>query len=373
MIITALLLHSFLLSLGLLTVLSLKKFRTPPNIMLHYLLLTIVVYLGNKFLQKAGIDVDTFKFITDSIEFTAAPSIYFYTYSIIRGKIPSLKLIQPHLIIPTFVFISTILTSIINIGILTQTLNYIIITLHILTSLFYPIAVLYKLGQFYQLKSYNFIKIFSFNKEKTLMLQLVATMMMIYGCTVIPREIVTNFFPSHIQYVEIINLTFFIALSYLIMYHLIAYPQSIHYDIRKFSLCNFNKYSRSSLQEQDAKSLAKRINYLFETEKPYLNPQINLKTVSKRLDIPPHHITEILNGLLGQNFNEYVNNYRVEEFKSLVLDPKYKNFSLLAIAFEVGFRSKATFNTTFKKFTNQTPSEFKKSVMDTSDQIVKTQ
>ncbi len=64
--------------------------------------------------------------------------------------------------------------------------------------------------------------------------------------------------------------------------------------------------------------------------------------------------------LLKQNFYEYVNNYRIEEFKRLLLEPKYENIKFLNIAFDVGFNSKSTFNTSFKKFTGKTPSEYKK-------------
>ena len=95
---------------------------------------------------------------------------------------------------------------------------------------------------------------------------------------------------------------------------------------------------------------------------------MNLNLISDKLQIPAHHITETINGLIGQNFNEYVNNYRIEEFKILLKNKKYEHFSILALAFEVGFKSKGTFNAAFKKFTSQTPSEYRKEILENSQE-----
>ena len=63
------------------------------------------------------------------------------------------------------------------------------------------------------------------------------------------------------------------------------------------------------------------------------------------------------------NFFDYINQYRVQEFKAAVTDPKNKNYSLLGIAFECGFNSKSAFNRMFKKSTGLTPSQFKESTL----------
>ncbi|MFZ0597901.1 MAG: helix-turn-helix domain-containing protein, partial [Flavobacterium sp.] len=59
----------------------------------------------------------------------------------------------------------------------------------------------------------------------------------------------------------------------------------------------------------------------------------------------------------------FINRYRIEEAKKMIQDPNMEHLSLMGIAFEVGFNSKTVFNTTFKKSTNQTPSEFKKAII----------
>ncbi|MFA8436978.1 MAG: helix-turn-helix domain-containing protein, partial [Marinifilaceae bacterium] len=70
----------------------------------------------------------------------------------------------------------------------------------------------------------------------------------------------------------------------------------------------------------------------------------------------------IINQGHGLNFNDYINQFRVEEFKRLLQDPQFSKETLLAVAFEAGFNSKTTFNTAFKKFTGMTPSEYRRSL-----------
>ncbi|WP_449397875.1 helix-turn-helix domain-containing protein [Chryseobacterium wanjuense] len=68
----------------------------------------------------------------------------------------------------------------------------------------------------------------------------------------------------------------------------------------------------------------------------------------------------MINAGFQKNFFQYVNEYRIEHAKKLLKDNSKNKLSILGIAYESGFNSKTSFNTTFKKLTNQTPSEFKK-------------
>ena len=96
----------------------------------------------------------------------------------------------------------------------------------------------------------------------------------------------------------------------------------------------------------------------FETEKPYLKNKLTLKEVADTLRIPVNQLSHIINGQAGKNFFDFVNYYRVEEFKSRARHPDYQNYTLVYIAYESGFNSKATFNRVFRIYTGQTPSDF---------------
>ncbi|CAN5544730.1 hypothetical protein BH10BAC4_BH10BAC4_16120 [soil metagenome] len=92
--------------------------------------------------------------------------------------------------------------------------------------------------------------------------------------------------------------------------------------------------------------------------KPYTNPKLNLVELATRLDLPPYVLSRIINTGSGKNFFDFVNGYRIDEFKRRVDDPQFRNHTLLSIAFDVGFNSKTAFNRSFKKITNQTPSSY---------------
>lgn len=230
-----------------------------------------------------------------------------------------------------------------------------------LSYLFYPVLITKSLNTFYQVKGFS-LRVYSYNKSKTSILRLLTLLLFIHFFILIAKANVPFFIPGTEQLLDIINLCFLLAISYMITYVIISEPKAIHYELEKVGLTSFKKYDKSSLTREDAEELIRCINTLMMNEKPYLDSDINLIKLAELSSCNTNKISEVLNGLVGQSFNDYINNYRVEEFKRIVLLPEYKNFSILALGFEVGFNSKATFNTAFKKFTATTPSAYIKTV-----------
>jgi AraC-like DNA-binding protein len=93
-------------------------------------------------------------------------------------------------------------------------------------------------------------------------------------------------------------------------------------------------------------------------KKPYLNAEITLTTLATDLEVSSEYLSKIINGRLGKNFYDFINHYRIEEFKTRCTLPENKNFTLIAIAFDCGFNSKATFNRVFKNATGETPGDY---------------
>lgn len=122
------------------------------------------------------------------------------------------------------------------------------------------------------------------------------------------------------------------------------------------------KYEKSTLTPERAERYLKRLLSHMETEKPYVDGELTLPKLAERLSIPPPHLSQIINEHLQQNFFDFVNTYRVEEAKRRLLDPTKQHYSVLAIAEEVGFNSKSSFNAVFKKHVQMTPSEFRKGI-----------
>ncbi|MEM6802934.1 MAG: AraC family transcriptional regulator, partial [Bacteroidota bacterium] len=104
-----------------------------------------------------------------------------------------------------------------------------------------------------------------------------------------------------------------------------------------------------------------KIEEYIEEEKVHLNPNLTLKDLAKGTGMSLHDVSEVINSGIGVSFKEYINGFRVEEVKKMLLNTKYDHLSLLAIAYDCGFNSKATFNRVFKAKTGKTPSEYKHS------------
>ena len=119
-----------------------------------------------------------------------------------------------------------------------------------------------------------------------------------------------------------------------------------------------SKYQKSSLKEEDMKRYLQELIQLMKDEKPYLNGELTIQELSDKLGITKHHLTQILNTKLILNFYAFVNEYRIEEVKQRLSDPRNKNLKIMSIAYDSGFNSKSSFNTIFKSHTGMTPSEF---------------
>lgn len=106
----------------------------------------------------------------------------------------------------------------------------------------------------------------------------------------------------------------------------------------------------------------KELYRLIEEEKVYLNPELDLGLLAKMMGMHKNQLSALINEE-GQNFNSLINHYRIEAFKARINNPQYAHMSLLGLAFEVGFNSKATFHRVFKQETGQTPSQYSKSLV----------
>ncbi|WP_341225871.1 helix-turn-helix domain-containing protein [uncultured Arcticibacterium sp.] len=104
-----------------------------------------------------------------------------------------------------------------------------------------------------------------------------------------------------------------------------------------------------------------------EENKPFLNPKLTLSELAAQINIQPHVLSKTINEHYGKNFFELINGYRINEFKNLVKQEKFSHYTLLALAYEVGFNSKTAFNRSFKKITKQTPKEYFEEVKESSN------
>lgn len=107
----------------------------------------------------------------------------------------------------------------------------------------------------------------------------------------------------------------------------------------------------------------KQVADYMEQEKPYLAPALTLDKLALQLKMQPRILSHLINRHFACNFFEFINSYRVEESKRMLSDPTCAEKNMLDIMYDVGFNSKATFNTLFKKKVGMTPSEYRKQAM----------
>lgn len=119
------------------------------------------------------------------------------------------------------------------------------------------------------------------------------------------------------------------------------------------------KYERSAMPEELVTPAFTRLQEIMEKEKIFRNPELKLTDLADRMALSPHHLSQLLNIHVRENFYDLINRYRVEDFKRALSDPENQHFSLLGLAFDAGFNSKAAFNNAFKKHTGMTPSEWR--------------
>jgi AraC-like DNA-binding protein len=102
-----------------------------------------------------------------------------------------------------------------------------------------------------------------------------------------------------------------------------------------------------------------KLTVLMQKEKIYRDEDLSLYDLSSELNINRNYLSHIINENFNSNFYNYVNSYRIEEAKTMLLDPEFDNLSIEGIAKSVGFKSRNVFYPVFKKFVGQTPAEFK--------------
>ena len=101
-----------------------------------------------------------------------------------------------------------------------------------------------------------------------------------------------------------------------------------------------------------------QLDQFIDREKPYLDPDLNLIDLAKSLKMTRAQLSEVINVCFNKNFNDFINEQRVEAVKEMLKSGKQKELSLLGIAFDCGFNSKATFNRVFKKWTGHSPTAY---------------
>ena len=163
----------------------------------------------------------------------------------------------------------------------------------------------------------------------------------------------SSFYSREWDYFLILPTAIFI---YFITYLLLSSPEWWRSDVK---LKNCKKYERSEIPQTAISSIMSQLEQSIITQKLFLDPELSLNSLADSLEVSRHNLSQAINRDRHLSFNDYINQFRVEEAKLLIQKYKGKR-TILSIAYEAGFNNKATFNKYFKKMTGVTPSGYEK-------------
>lgn len=120
--------------------------------------------------------------------------------------------------------------------------------------------------------------------------------------------------------------------------------------------------SSSAVNEKQYNAELLKLKQYMINEKPFLNPSLTIQDISVAIDVPVRDLSLLINHKLEQHFYDFVNTYRIERAMNILKDGSKSKVTVLEILYDVGFNSKSSFNTAFKKHTGYTPTDYRKSL-----------
>jgi AraC-like DNA-binding protein len=153
-----------------------------------------------------------------------------------------------------------------------------------------------------------------------------------------------------------------LAFAVLLVFAQILVYKSMHQPEIIFGIESKPKYLDSTLTGIQKKAYLKQLETVMTEQRPFLDPMLTLPALARKARIPPRHLSQVLNEDLHQNFFDYVNTRRIDESKRLLRENARMDKTVLEILLEVGFNSKSSFNSAFKRYTGMTPTSFIQSI-----------
>ena len=193
----------------------------------------------------------------------------------------------------------------------------------------------------------NITKVF---KRSTLSKNEFLTVNVFIGVTLIWLAYYTSSITSYI--VGAVSFSFILYLSIILLY--------FRKKQKEPNVEKKEKYADKKIPSAEANELLANIQLLMNEEKIFADSTINLAKLAKKLNVSPHLLSQLLNDNLQKNFSQFINEYRIDEAKEMLL--KDQHLKIQAVAENCGFNSNSTFYAAFKKITGTTPAEFIKNV-----------
>ncbi len=368
---------SLLLALFVLTVNTSNK---KANTFLGIYFLIFAIHISVFFYYKYITLPPTLEMLRDHIAFFKSPLLFFYVLSSIYSDF---KLKPKHLLhllpfaIQVLIFSPRFYFADISTrNFLLENLNDTIegklsIIFGLFIALFYLVAMLLELRKYKQLLLENYSNKSAFNYKW--LYQLLVLLSAIYCFSLIKQ--IYKLYGTDVEILNIlrvvITLVLLVFLTWIVlksMYNpdLFRNINSEH-TLAKEILIENNIINKS---EKDSREDINRLLEFMEREEPYLDATLTLQKLADIIELPNRHVSILINNNLNQHFFDFINQFRIKKAQNILLNQKKSQLTIQQILYDVGFSSKSSFYTAFKKQTGVTPSEYRKnkdSISQTSD------
>jgi len=128
------------------------------------------------------------------------------------------------------------------------------------------------------------------------------------------------------------------------------------------------KYAKSTLTPAEATFHLKNVTHYMEEKRPFLDCELKMEDLAQQLNLSKHTFSQIINDNLQQNFADFINHYRIEEAQRLLDEPANQHEKVMSIAYDAGFRNKASFYNAFKKHVGVSPTQYRNRVLSAREQ-----
>ena len=339
-----------------------QKSKTVKYSLAAFLIVWSIVVLFGTLIFSGKIIYLIHLFRLDSpIHYLMGPTVYFFTLSTLKPEFRFKRIHFLHLLPFLINFVEFLpyyfnstdfkLSNYQNL----MTHGTVIMPIHYLLKTFSVLA--YFVAQLFLFKKYQ-IKKLQNNKSNHFQ---ISWFILYFGSQFIltTASIIDHFSGLHLfndPYQFIIKMTAFFL--YCIMIGLLFFPNFLYGNLVVEKEIK-EKYSHSKLSNETKINILNDLNiYMKGENKPFLNEKIAMAEIAKMLKVSTQQISQVVNEKTNLNFNDFVNTFRIEEAKVMLLSNTYSKLTIDAIAQKSGFHSKSAFYIAFKKHTGNTPKEF---------------
>ncbi|MBN2892994.1 MAG: helix-turn-helix transcriptional regulator [Bacteroidales bacterium] len=303
-------------------------------------------------------------FINVPIIMTFTPSIYLYIKASLKHN-PNFIAKNIIHFAPIFVFVILTLLFVDFKALPSKNFNFFSNKNNLIFLFFTPLTIILAIFYIYQCfillrqyskkikQNYSFIEDIDLNWLKILLIIVASTWILLFPISIIIGRMG-----------DVLSVYKIVLLSITLIVFIVAFfgfkQTDVFINIKNINTNEESNQKQNSSIEYNFNGDVKILTDFMQIEKPYLESRLTIAELANKINWQSHYLSKLLNESMNKNFYEFVNKYRVDEFKNQL--EKNNNYTIIAIAYECGFNSKSSFNRIFKEFTGQTPSQYKNSL-----------